>query len=153
MKENTYKEFPKTSIRICIDSYDDELMKGRICGIALADEISFSGIANLVVKVDDAFNRIGQPQPFQVLRSFQDGDSYQTYKGDPNCFFKSEEISQREGKLVTVDMIMLSRKRAEWQGIIKNTEGQVIGEFDTILECVKLFESIIMISEGYKYPL
>ena len=143
MNEQRAVQFRTNSVRICIDSYDNEIVCGTICGVALAEEIPFGGMSDFVVKMDEAFNKIGRPQPTRVLRSFGEADSYQSYKGTPDCFFTSAEIGQKRGAFRTMDVVMTSRHRAEWQGIITEVNGHIEGRFQTILECMNLIGQIL----------
>ena len=149
MKEKKRVEFPVNGVRLCFDNYDHEQLNGRICGVALAEEIHFHGMTDFVVKIDDAFNQIGRPQPTQVLRSFGEGEPYQSYKANPPAFFTGEEIATRAGKLMTLDLTMASRQRAEWQGFLKDIKEQKATSFATILECIKIIEKI---SNNYNIP-
>lgn len=138
MGDNKIQEFPVNSIRLCFDSLDGEACQGRILGIALKEEILFQGMAELIVQIDEAFNKIGQPQPYKVLRSFGRSEGFQSYKGNPVRYYTSGEIAAKKGKEKTFDLIMTSRHRAEWQGMIKDTDGKIMGRFETILECMQL---------------
>lgn len=143
METNKRVQFPANCIRLCFDRYDDKVCEGRICGVTLENEIPFHTITELIVKIDDAFNEIGQPQPHQVLRSFHKTAGYQSYKSSPKHYYSSGEIAERKGQLKTVDLLMRSRQRAEWQGMLKDTDNAVIGEFSSSLECMELFEKIL----------
>ena len=142
MSENKDIQFLANSVRICFDSNDQEMANGRICGVALENQIYFHGMTDFVVKIDEAFNIIGRPQPTRVLRSFSESTPYQSFKGTPEYFYTGEEIGSETGNVQTVDLVMLSRHRSEWQGTLKDIDGQLIGKFDTILECINLIEQI-----------
>jgi len=130
--------FPVCSIRICIDSYDEHhQIVGRICGITLQQIIPFCGVNDFIIKVDDAYNSIGRPQSFQVLRSFTEHEDYQSYVGNPKVYHDSDYIRLKQGEVLTYDLIMVSRKNAEWQGILKNLEEEIVFRFNTIIECIE----------------
>ena len=141
--DNRKRTFPANCIRLCFDGFNTELCEGTICGVTLKEDIPFCGMKELIVKIDNAFNEIGQPQAYQVLRSFGKQDEYQAYKSQPEHFHDSEEIAARQGMSSTFDLIMTSRHRAEWQGILKNIEGENIGSFNSSLECMNLLGRII----------
>jgi len=135
---NNHAPFPVCSIRICIHSFDEHRqIIGLICGIAVKDFIHFQGVNDFIIKVDDAYNAIGRPQSFQVLRSFTEQEDYHSYVGNPPTYYDSDEIRKQVGELATYDLIMISRKNAEWQGILKNMEGELVFRFHTIIECIE----------------
>jgi len=133
-------EFPVNSLRLCINQRKDGEVSGFLCSVALEEILHFTGKIEFVLKVDEAYDRIGQPQPQQVLRSFQEKDRplYNPYKGNPTRFHTSEEIRKHRGSEVTYDLVMISRKHAEWQGILKNIDGSIKGEFDNVIKCLKM---------------
>ena len=134
-------EFPVNLLRVCINRRkDNNEVEGFLCSVALEDILYFSGKIEFALKVDEAYDRIGQPQPQEVLRSFQKNDRplYNSYKGNPVRWHTSDEIRKYLGSEVTYDLLMISRKHAEWQGILKNVDGEIKGEFGSVLECLKM---------------
>ena len=140
MKKADQTHFPINKIRICLDSYDDEKCEGRIYGVALKESVDFRGLADLLIRVDEVFDQIGQPQSGQVLRSFCANKNYQSYVGMPERYNESSKIAVMHGKKKTIDLVMVSRHKAEWQGILIKDDGELIGKFDSILECTQLLE-------------
>lgn len=143
MEDRKRQDFPVNCIRLCFEVLDDEQCKGSISGVALKNAISFCGLKEFIIVVDDAFNEIGQPQPHQVLRSFKETSAYQPYNSRPERYNSSEDIASMTGGAGTLDMIMLSRQHAEWQGIIKNIKGERVGAFNSSMECMSLLKSSI----------
>lgn len=134
-------EFPVNSLRVCINRRkEDSEVEGFLCSIALKDILHFTGKIEFVLKVDEAYDRIGRPQPQEVLRSFQENSRplYNSYNGNPVQWHTSEEIRKYSGSEVTYDLAMLSRKHAEWQGILKDAAGEIKGKFDSVLGCLKM---------------
>lgn len=133
-------EFPINSLRVCINQREEGEVAGFLCSVALQEILYFSGKIEFVLKVNEAYDRIGQPQSQQVLRSFQeeDGPQYNSYKGNPVRYHTSDEIRKYAGSEVTYDLVMVSRKHAEWQGILKHTDGRIKGEFESVLRCLKM---------------
>lgn len=133
-------EFPVNSLRICIDQRKENDVSGFLCSVALKEILHFSSKVEFVLKVDEAYDRIGQPQPQQILRSFHENDRapYNSYKGNPARFHTSDEIRKNIGSEATYDLLMVSRRHAEWQGILKNADGGIKGEFESVLECLAI---------------
>lgn len=131
-------EFPVNAVRLCIDGGSENL-RGRICATTLEQDLIFESPEELIMQVEKAYDLIGRPQPHQVMRSIRrEASDYNSYVGNPKRFHSSEEIRRRTGKLYTCDLVMVSRRHAEWQGILKLTDGRVIGQFNSVLEFIKL---------------
>lgn len=131
-------QYPVNCIRLCIDSYSQETCSGRISGVALEEEIPFHDAPDFIVQVDEAFNRIGKPQSGQVLRGFEKNCRHYPYIGEPKRHTESSRIASKRGEEKTFDLLMVSRKCAEWQGKLFNIEGTLIGKFESVLECMAL---------------
>lgn len=133
-------EFPVNSLRICINQRKDGEVAGFLCSVALKEILHFSSKIEFVLKVDEAYDKIGQPQPQQVLRSFREKDRplYNSYKGNPVRCYTSDEIRKYCGSEATYDLVMISRKHAEWQGILKNEDGKIKGNFESVLGCLEI---------------
>ncbi|MDL2249602.1 hypothetical protein M2150_001093 [Lachnospiraceae bacterium PM6-15] len=131
-------EYPVNSLRICVDEAGEEVLTGRICGVALKEPLSFTGLLDFIAKVDDAYNDIGQPQQHRVLRSFTEENRYTSYVGAPKKYHTAGEIDACLGAYATIEMVMTSRQGAEWQGLVKDLEKNILGKFATILECTDI---------------
>lgn len=135
-------EHTVSTLRICIDEMQTEEsdIKGRIYGIAVKDEITFSGSSELFVMIDRLLDKIGKPQPSRKSRSFREEESSQvtSYCYKPKQYHTQEEILKEKGNLITRDIIFISRLRSSWQGIVKDEEGKLLGEFDSDLEFISL---------------
>lgn len=136
------QQFPVNCIRVCLDEKGKDL-KGVICAVALEDDLTFSNKREFIVKIDEAFDLIGQPQPHQVIRSFRKQDKlYKSYNGTPERFHTSDEIRQRSGGTFTFDLVMLSRHNAEWQGLVKETDGKLAFRFKSSLEFLSWIDEL-----------
>lgn len=133
-------EFPVNSLRICINQRKENDVSGFLSSIALKEILHFASKVEFVLKVDEAYDRIGQPQPQQVLRSFHEKERlpYNSYNGNPVRFHTSDEIRKNFGSEATYDLVMVSRNHAEWQGVLKNADGGIKGEFESVLGCLQL---------------
>lgn len=140
MERKISLEYPANSVRLCFDMFGNEGgCKGNIYGIALQEGVSFASMEDLIVKIDDVFNVIGQPQPHQVLRSFAKEEHYRPYCVRPKHCHPSKEIAEKHGKILTLDFVMRSRHKAEWQGTVYGVNDPRKFEFHTTLECITGF--------------
>lgn len=134
------KIFAVNCIRLCFRKRSAEQYEGVIHGVALEHEVEFHGAADLIFKIDDSFNQIGQPQPHQVLRSFGENVPPCAFQGNPVRYRSNEEIDAQRGEEGTYDLLMLTRHSSEWQGILRNLDDGEFSRFKTILECMRALE-------------
>lgn len=133
------QSIPSTSLRLCIDRFDEDDMAGRIMGVALENEISFTSVRSFVASVDKAYDTIGQPQAGQISRTFGKQAVKPTpYVAVPKRYHEPGQIKSAAGSLKTFDLIMQTRHHAEWQGVLKDTTGKTLGAFKSVLECIQL---------------
>ena len=128
------KYYPPNAFRICIDAIQEDI-EGRIYSPLLAEEIPFVSVGEILVKMDELFDRFGYPQAFQDKRSFDsDRDSVNLYRGLPKTEQETGRILTQSGKLQTLDMIVKSRQNTSWQGALYDVEGVLLSEFDGEVE-------------------
>lgn len=136
MKKQT---IPINSVRLCLDQCCGSQLRGTIAGVALETPIAFTGLRSFVTGVDTAFDQIGRPQPHQLIRSFKEEPPRPAaFTANPVRRHSDASIAAQRGQVKTLDLIMLSRRHAEWQGLLKDTEHNIIGRFNSALECVQL---------------
>lgn len=136
--------YPVNMFRVCIDTY-----RGDVSGWAYSpmceDGVAFSGIGELLLKMDKLFDSIGYPQAFQNKRSFEEGKPLgNLYRGIPKPVRKNEDILDKCGKLCTYDVAVESRHNTSWQGTVYDTEGRDVGRFDGEVE---LLEKLTRLAE------
>ncbi|MEG0378025.1 MAG: hypothetical protein RR614_06060 [Eubacterium sp.] len=133
------KTVPVNSIRLCLDHCSGGGLEGKIIGVALKDSIHFRGLRAFVTQVDKAFDTIGKPQSHQITRSFKQTEPVPTpFLANPPRYHELEEIVELLGAEKTLDLVMITRRHTEWQGILKDTEGNSVGRFNSVLECIQL---------------
>ena len=136
MKSET-SSFPVNHIRVCIDN--PSAFSGRIYGTSLKDPVDFTSEESFLRSVCSIYDGIGQPLSYTVVRSFGgDGPKYNSYKASPRRYYTAKEIEKLTAKCNYYDLIMLSRRNSEWQGLIQDNAGQFMGNFKTAFECLKL---------------
>lgn len=135
-------EYTASALRICVDEviYDKKEIRGRICGVAVENEVEFGGSSELFVLIDRLLDGIGRPQASRKSRSFREKveESSSSYCVTPRIYHTSEEIRKQKGSIMTKDVFFVSRLRSSWQGMMKDSEGRVIGEFDSELGFITL---------------
>lgn len=124
------KYYPPNAFRICADKIDNDIT-GRVFSPLHADSIPFIGMGELLVKMDELFDKVGYPQAFQDKRSFgSDKERSNLYKGIPEKQLKPIEIISQTGDCKTYDVIVNTRKNTSWQGSVYEDDGTFLGDFD-----------------------
>lgn len=137
--EQSKSTYSVNMFRICIDVCG-EYISGSAHSPLCREEIAFTGIGELLLKMDKLFDSIGYPQAFQNKRSFEEIKSADNaYRGIPKPIRTAEEILEKCGELCTYDIEVISRRNTSWQGIIYDTDGAEKARFDGD---VKLLEKL-----------
>lgn len=135
----TEKYYPMNAFRICADKVDEDVA-GRVFTPLKSGSISFSGMGELLVKMDELFDHVGYPQAFQDKRSFESGaERLNLYRGIPQSEMRVDEIIGQKGKCKTFDVVVDSRRNTSWQGSVYMSDGAFVKEFNgeiEMLECI-----------------
>lgn len=146
-------EYTASTLRICIDEIKtaENDIKGRIYGIAVKKQETFSGSSELFLLVDRLLDEIGKPLSSRKSRSFreEDGNQLIPYNYKPCIYHTSEEIQKLGGRIMTRDVTFTSRLRSSWQGIVKDEKNHLIGKFESDLEFIDLLYDHGVTGEAY----
>ena len=100
--------YPLNAFRICVDKIEDDI-QGKSYSPLCAQEITFAGIGELLVKMDELFDQVGYPQAFQDKRSFDERKEITNlYKGIPKTELTADRITGKKGKIKTFDILIIS---------------------------------------------
>ena len=133
------QDYPANGFRICVDTEEQD-MAGRIYSLLVPEVITYSGWNELFLKMDAVFDQVGYPQAFQEKRSFTGGTKAASYQGSPKLLQPYEAVTHERGLLWTVDVVVISRRDASWQGIVYDLDRQELGQFDGELGLMKILE-------------
>ncbi len=135
------RSFPLNGLRVCIDSMTDGEISGFFYSPLDKEAHEAHGFEDFVLKADQLFDKYGYPQAYVTGRSFQqelpDGNHY---RGMPEAVRTDEEILSFRGKHATCDILVESRKKASWQGVVGDGHGKMIGRFEGVLDIAKIIE-------------
>jgi len=136
------KRFPLSCLRICIDQAQDGEIRGSFYSPMDREKHVANGFEEFMLKAEQIFNDHDYPQAFLVGRSFQDKAKDETlYQGKPLAARSDVEMDAFVGLVATYDVIVESRRKASWQGYVRDVDGQTLGEFNGILELAEIINS------------
>ncbi len=123
------------ALRVCIDEENGDL-KGRIYSKMSAKPLRFYNCTEMFLVADQLFDECGYPQTFQEKRSFQNERSAGHY-ARPKVRLEDKEVMKQSGICRTVDVLVRSRRRAGWQGVLSCGDAQPPMEFQSEMELLK----------------
>ena len=130
------RNFPMNAVRLCIDHYEDDI-QGRLYNKMSPKELSFQNCSEMLLKTDALFDHHGYPQTFQEKRIFYKEKEKQGKHGVPKEAANNATIEEQRGRYCTLDMIILSRRCAGWQGILLYTDGTEAARFQSEMELLE----------------
>lgn len=141
--ERYMKSSPYNMIHLCIDEFKDLKMYGRAYNNTLDQPISFKDIHEMVLSIDEIFNKNGNPQSSQEKRSFQKEKQSAPYQPKPKMFCEYEEYLDIQGNVETFDIVIKSRRQSSWQGIVFYKDQQ--DSFENVLELIKKITTFLSV--------
>ena len=121
--------------QVCIDSYDNGVLSGRIYNTRFGEAESFRSLTEFLTKMEGLLAIEDTPQPFNAVRSFC--PTVRPRNGSPPITLP------RIGKLATVELHILFRQNTSWQGSIFWVEGKQEQHFRSVLELILLIDSAL----------
>lgn len=116
--------FPMNMARLCIDRYEGDL-SGRVYSKQQKRPLTFSGYGEMLLRMDDMFDRSGYPQAFQERRSFrQEPKKKEQHRLQRPLkeYLNDSEMQKQKGIIRTLDVVVQSRRRSGWQGLLMDPE-------------------------------
>lgn len=135
--------YPLNAFRICADKIEGDV-GGRIFCPLNDEGIQFCGMTELLVMMDEMFDRAGYPQAFQDKRSFEQmKERRNLYRGIPKSVMAPSSIVIQKGKHTTFDVLVHSRKNTSWQGEIYDEDGNFLADFDGEIQLMAAIEKYV----------
>ena len=134
MKSQIYDNVFRTSV-ICIDSYKDRVLSGRINNEYYSEGVAFHSVMEFLLSMEYVLEEMNWAQSFSGRRVFQNGSE----RIAPEL--SSEHI--KEGKLATLSLRILFRQNASWQGTLYWHEKKQGESFRSVLELLTLMDSAL----------
>lgn len=133
MTESYSRDMFRTTI-VCIDSYENGILSGRLYHPKYENGDTFSGVIQLLLKIDRILDDNKFPQAFTQYRSFASRSEveYNPIVGE-----------QQKGAIATFTIRVLFRQNTTWQGTIHWAEGSQNQEYRSVLEMLFLMDSAL----------
>lgn len=138
-KEKKKRILPDNALRFCIDTYENDL-SGRIYSKIQSQPLVFCNCSEMLIYSDYLLDERGYPQRFFEKRSFFGNQEGEKKGKTVHAYLADKEIEKQRGACGTFDVIIRSRRKAGWQGILCCGNGLFI-EFWSEIE---LLNSICM---------
>ena len=122
-------------LTVCIDSYENSVMKGRILN-ANQEIAPFESLVQFLLGVETFLEAPQMPQSYTSLRRFSDllpmtgGTAVSNYVG--------------KGAKATFELQVLFRQHSSWQGVVIWRERKMEQSFRSVLELLFLMDSAAM---------
>ena len=120
---------------LCIDSYDDRILKGHFSNSYYEDGVPFESTMDFLIKMESMLEEMNWPQSFSIRRSFQNTEE------------KSSSVLSngtiKEGNKATFSLRILFRQNSSWQGALYWHNGKKEESFRSVLELLMLIDSAL----------
>lgn len=144
MEQNENRVYPISAVRVCIDECGDGI-KGRIYSKMRETPLVFRNCSELLLRTDEFFDECGYPQRFQEKRSFRRSEPT-GYYARPQIRLSDSEVLKQKGECRTMDILVRSRRRSGWQGMVMAGDGKPNREFQSEMELLDIIKEEIAVS-------
>ena len=120
---------------VCIDSYENGVLIGRMYNNRYGEAESFRSTVGFLNKMEQLLDIENRPQAFKAVRTF--GPAIGSLPDPPAMMLP------REGKLATLELHILFRQNASWQGSIRWLDKEKEQHFRSVLELIFLIDSAL----------
>ena len=126
-------------IMVCIDDYDNGILKGRFYHTGQGMS-SFESLSQFLLKMEAVLEEMQEPQSYTSKRTFSSMLLFDHGDARPGCF--------RKGSKATFELQVLFRQHSSWQGVVVWKDRNSEQSFRSVLELVFLLDSALRDLEG-----
>ena len=126
-------------LTVCVDSYEDGVLKGYILN-AYQRIAVFESLVQFLLEMEAILEDQQMPQSYTSLRRFFD----LLPEGEGNA---ASFVSVRKGIKATFELQILFRQHSSWQGVVIWRERKIEQPFRSVLELVLLMDSALKINQ------
>lgn len=125
---------------LCIDSYEDKTLMGRIYNQYMDEGRSFENVMQFLILSQELFDMMDYPQPFTSTRKFWENPciTEKSVSGDATL-----RNTPPHGKLATFHLKVIFRQNASWQGSLAWLDQNKEESFRSVLELLMLLDEAI----------
>ena len=120
---------------VCVDSYEDRILCGRLYNPLRQKGVCFSGVVELVSVLEELLDELNVPQQQPGPRSF----CCEHVQAEHN----QTEIGQKPGARGTFQIRILYRQNASWQGSVLWVDENRTEAFRSTMELLLLMDSAL----------
>ena len=131
---------------ICVDSYNNGEMKGKLYNSSLPEPLIIENIIGFLKNMERLFESAHTPQATMQQRTFFET----TRKVEPFSEFSPwlTRIPEERGKLATFRIRVIFRQNASWQGTVYWLDQEKEERFRSVLELILLLDDTLQIVQG-----
>ena len=130
------------TILLCVDNYEDRILKGRFYHQTHPDGSTFYGIIDLLLKIETVLDSICLPQQFAEARRFAHCSPA------PCKLYRPQWGTSMRGCLATFSLRVRFRQNASWQGTLVWLERKDELHFRSVLELIHMIDSALQSNLG-----
>lgn len=128
---------------VCVDSYTDKNLCGRLYNDILESPVEFKSTAEFLLYMLSILNKMDFPKPFLEMRMFSDSLYFdipvkQTEKTAANKDILSDIIT---GKMATLSLRVIFCQNSSWQGKISWFDSGAEESFRSVLELIVILDN------------
>ena len=128
-------------LSVCVDDYEDREISGRLYHQYSAETETFKGVNTLFQKIENLLDSISYPQASTQPRSFKRRQTMAPRTKKEAEAPLEHDITSHRGERNTFIVQVKYRQNSTWQGTITWTERNVVRNFRSALELLKLIDS------------
>jgi len=139
--------FMMSPFKVCADRMDSEKTAGRVYSQSLSEPVIFCDIADLLMQLDEIFDRRNFPKAFQRSRTFSEEKAAPAARRgtldapEPELDFMTAELVDRmKGEAATFWVNVSARQNSTWQGWLDWMDGSPRQTFNSALELIRLID-------------
>ena len=129
------------SILLCIDSYENKNLMGRLYHPYIKGVRGFSNVMQLLLIAEGLFDIMDFPQPFETIRRFWKHPMTNEFECQTEN--ESEIMTPPPGKLANFQLRVVFRQNASWQGSLAWLDQNKEESFRSVLELLMLLNEAL----------
>lgn len=134
-------------VGVCVDSFQDQVIEGRIYSLFSEDAIEFSDLGSMMSNMEALYDSLDFPQSSVLKRIFKGTKAKTSIDKKLTANDKiltAHDLLKNPGKLETFVIGVSTRAMGTWQGDIYRSNTDEIRSFKSELELIKLINNALV---------